>query len=251
MSKKTLLYALGSWEDSILLAIIRDSIYDKEGIIKKTKLSEKEFYIAIKNLQQDGHVDILSNGTYWVKQPSYRQFVSTSPKLIGVKQKKDPIVNWIRQWRKLKQIKFSLRPKHFFLQGRYLDDFSTDLICHANHEVVVVNPFVHRCNLSNSLVDATSHDANVMVITRPIVETSRYRDDGLAYHDQLKSKGIQFHYHPNVHAKIIIVDQKIAIISSMNFNVTSSGGTSWEAGLVTMNASIVKNILQDVSDLLV
>lgn len=227
----------------------RARVYDKEGIINKTKLSEKEFYIATKNLQQDGHVDILSNGTYWVKQPSYLQFVSSSPKRTGFTPKKDPLVHWIQQWRKVKQIKFSLKPKHFFLQGGYLDEFSTDLIRFAKNDVIVVNPFVHRCNLSNSLVEAKEHNVNVMVVTRPIGR-SFDKDDQTKYHEHLQNKGVQLRYHSTVHAKIIIVDQQIAVISSMNFNPSSSGGKSWEAGVVTMNAQIVKSVLQDVRNLI-
>ena len=52
--------------------------------------------------------------------------------------------------------------------------------------------------------------------------------------------GIVLRYDNQIHSKIMVVDNKIAIISSMNFYSGSSGGASKEAGMVSMDEKVVK-----------
>ena len=47
-----------------------------------------------------------------------------------------------------------MESKHFFLEGRHLDDISKELVSHAESEVLAVNPFVENCDLSNTLRQA-------------------------------------------------------------------------------------------------
>ena len=57
-------------------------------------------------------------------------------------------------------------------------------------------------------------------------------------------------YDAKVHAKLIVVDRAIAIISSMNFYADSSAGVSWEAGLVSADSNIVKTIVNSFLNML-
>jgi len=68
--------------------------------------------------------------------------------------KKEDLVRWIDKWREFKGLDFSMEHKHFFLEGRHLDDISKELVSHAESEVLVVNPFVENCDLSNTLRQA-------------------------------------------------------------------------------------------------
>ena len=54
----------------------------------------------------------------------------------------------------------------------------------------------------------------------------------------------------NVHAKLLVVDEQIAVISSMNYYSWSSGGSSWEAGLISIDRDIVNSVHKTINRLL-
>jgi phosphatidylserine/phosphatidylglycerophosphate/cardiolipin synthase-like enzyme len=70
------------------------------------------------------------------------------------------------------------------------------------------------------------------------------------YHDILTQEGIMIKYNSKVHAKIITVDRFAAIVSSMNFKSHSSGGGSWEAGLISIDQLVVESIAQSILNLI-
>ena len=94
------------------------------------------------------------------------------------------------------------------------------------------------------------HNAKVIVVTRHFREDDLYLDEKQAYHEYLQKEGVQFHYNRRIHAKLIVVDKRIAVISSMNFIVQSSGGSSWEAGMISIDDAIVKSVTNTVYELL-
>ena len=51
---------------------------------------------------------------------------------------------------------------------------------------------------------------------------------------------IHLRYDNQIHSKIIVVDNSIAVVSSMNFYSGSSGGASKEAGMVSMDKQVVE-----------
>lgn len=154
------------------------------------------------------------------------------------------LVSWINQWKEVKKLDFSLEHEHFFLEGRHLDDFSKELISHAKSEVLIVNPFIQDCDLSNTLIDVKKQGINVQIITRP--PRDRYPNKfkkKREYHSKLKMEGISLVYNEKVHAKLIVVDNAVAIISSMNFYPDSSAGASWEVGLISIDKKVVDSIV--------
>ena len=56
-------------------------------------------------------------------------------------------------------------------------------------------------------------------------------------------------YHNDLHAKLIIIDDLVAVVSSMNFMQRAAAGITWEAGIVTMNKEIVDSIKTSLADL--
>ncbi|MBA7554702.1 hypothetical protein ES705_47333 [subsurface metagenome] len=62
----------------------------------------------------------------------------------------------------------------------------------------------------------------------------------------MKSLGIDVFYNKKVHAKIIAVDRTIALSSSMNFFSDSSAGKSWEAGLITIEPTVVEEVVNSI-----
>ena len=201
--------------------------------------------------------------TYRVKSEIYHNYRSYSkrkqfapqphvqkkePKIAKIEE--DDIGKWVAKWRDFKNLSFSLDVRHFFLEGTYLDDLSKDLIRQAKSEVLLVNPYIQQCHLSNTLLDAITNKAKVIVVTRPILKTNSYHAETQTYHNDLEKKGVQFNYDRHIHAKLLVVDQRIAVISSMNFIVFSTGGSSWEAGMISIDKKIVNSVTKSIYGLL-
>jgi len=137
----------------------------------------------------------------------------------------------------IKPLLESNNPESKFLESKDLSSLSKEIIRNAKHEVIVMNPFVKQCPLSETLKDARKNNAQVTIIMR----SSKYEIEQL-YYETLKTVGIKILYDDTVHAKMIVVDQKIAIVSSMNFFHKSSEGGSYEAGYYTKDDNEIEKI---------
>ena len=254
----------GSWKGRVVKAIAVDGAKTWSEIRDITGLYEKSLNTALAELYELGILDKTVDGIYsvspeieqeyqkilrepehpeaGVKAPSYAKFSEE-------KQKEQ--VSYIKKWRELKGLTFPMKSNHFFLEGRYLDELSKELICKAQSEVLVVNPFIDSCDLSNTLREAHKNDVVVNLITRPPkTEKSSFEKDKEEYHKVLRAEGIKMTYNKAVHAKLIVVDRVIAVSSSMNFYSGSSGGASWEAGLVSMEKTVVESVVDSILSLL-
>ena len=255
----------GSWKGRVIEAIVVYNIRGWNGLLDHTELTSESLNKTLSELYTLGILLRKDDGTYWVEEEIYRHYRSYFEnrqlplELLVPKQESgaqqvvpedDDIAKWVAKWRNFKNLTFSLDARHFFLEGKYIDDLSKDLIRQANREVLLVNPYVEQCHLSNTLLDAIANDAKVIVVTRSIHEKDTYLKEKQAYHDYLRKEGIQFHYDRHIHAKLLVVDQRIAVISSMNFIVTSTGGSSWEAGMISIDETIVKSITNTIHQLL-
>lgn len=168
--------------------------------------------------------------------------------------KDDNLSTFVVKWRTFKNLSFSLDARHFFLEGDYLDDLSKDLIRRGRKEVLLVNPFVDQCHVSLTLIEAAANKAKVIVITR---DPSDNKYDSLEaikekkdFHELLKKEGVTINYNRRVHAKLLVVDEQIAVISSMNFYSYSAGGSAWEAGMISIDDSIVTSVHKTIHQLL-
>jgi hypothetical protein len=68
-------------------------------------------------------------------------------------------------------------------------------------------------------------------------------------HQWLKETGMTLLYHKDIHAKIVLVDDLVAVASSMNFIKNATAGTSWEAGMVSVDRDTVDSIKASITDL--
>jgi hypothetical protein len=183
---------------------------------------------------------------YRVSHKLYKDYYDQIQSILQASRKNE-LMQWINQWKKVRQLDFSLERGHFFLEGRHLDDFSKELISNAKSEVLIINPFIQDCDLSNTLRDVRRHGARVQIITRPPRDRNpEYLKSKQDYHSRLHREGISIVYNKKVHAKLVIVDRTIAIVSSMNFYPDSSAGASWEAGLISTDKEIVDLIVDSV-----
>lgn len=94
------------------------------------------------------------------------------------------------------------------------------------------------------LVKAKRMGKTVVIVTRHPFKPSIER-----LHEWLTNAGIRLLYHKNLHAKIIIIDDSLSIVSSMNFQYNATAGISWEAGIVTINKDTVDSIKVSITDL--
>jgi phosphatidylserine/phosphatidylglycerophosphate/cardiolipin synthase-like enzyme len=96
--------------------------------------------------------------------------------------------------------------------------------------------------------EAKKSGINVQIITRP--PQDKYADrlqKKQDFHNRLKEDDISIIYQKKVHAKIIVVDRAVAIVSSMNFYPDSSAGVSWEAGLISTDSEVVESMVKSIA----
>lgn len=215
----------------------------EENILKKTL----DGLIAGKQVYSIGNDD-KSQVQYQVCDDLRPKFLAHYSNLIKADQERKKLMNefpeWVEQWTKAKNLDIKEDFDHCFLERRHLDDFSKELISHASSEVLVANPFIEECDLSNTLQEAKKKGTEVQIVTRPPEDKyPNQLEKKRLYLQKLQSRGIKIFYNPKVHAKLIIVDRAVAIASSMNFYPESSAGETWEAGLVTWKKPIVKSII--------
>ena len=241
------LWSLRSWQGLVLQAIIKseESLTWRE-LQYATHLEERELNKAIADLRSKEDIFKIqaegeTQGRYKISEVSYRVYSKQfclQPELF----------NWIDQWKNLRRLDFSIENGHFFLERRHLNDFSQELIAHAKSSVLISNPFIQICDLTNTLIETKKNGIKVEVITRSPRDNTKYAEGKRECHSTLTREGIHVFYDDKVHAKIIVVDDKIAIVSSLNFFAYSSAGASWEAGLVTIDKEVIKSITRSVSE---
>jgi phosphatidylserine/phosphatidylglycerophosphate/cardiolipin synthase-like enzyme len=252
----------GSWKGRVISAIVLHDVHDWRGIQHFSELSSD---ILRKVLKEMFDLEILKKpyvDTYWLTDDIYDEYRNYYDLVLPLEKEVIPeptqpryedtdVIKWISEWGNFKNLDLSIENRHFFLQGRFLDDFSKDLISQAQNEVVVINPFVDCCHLSNALSEISKHEVTVKLVTRDPEKNplERFLEEKKEYHTSLKNDGVDISYNNTIHAKIIIVDNKAAIISSMNFQSSSSGGRTWEAGVVSFDENVVKSILDSIKSI--
>jgi len=155
---------------------------------------------------------------------------------------------WTADWRKVKNLNFSMENKHFFLIGMDLDDFTKQLIRMAKQTILIANPFIESCYLTDALLESSQSSVKIKIVTRrpKLKETKKEQ-----CHSKLRKMKIQLRYDNQIHSKIMVVDNSITVVSSMNFYSGSSGGASKEAGIVSMDRQVVEsaaNYIQHLFD---
>lgn len=131
---------------------------------------------------------------------------------------------------------------HFYLSGRLLSEFSENLIEQARQEILVASPFVKRCNITESLLLMNKKGVGVRLLTRGI-GTEQFRKE--------LSRGVFITCEESIHAKLIVVDRRVGIVSSMNFYAGSSAGESWEAGIASIDRHLVNSIIRSIQEKIV
>jgi hypothetical protein len=179
-----------------------------------------------------------------IKTSEYRSQVESTD------NDKDSLVQWLIQWASARPINQPLAAKHFFIDGMRLEELARDAIAKAQDEILVTTPYLDNCFLVSALQEARNRRANVKIITRRPNSKDDKEYSKLECQGFLRKNGVCIHYDNTIHAKIIVIDQKIAIVSSMNIYSGSAGGGSLEAGIVTFENKVVESVMKYVATLL-
>jgi len=167
------------------------------------------------------------------------------PKVKIPERHQQELMPWIDGWTNLNNLKIDLENKHFYLGGRDLNFFSQEVIRKVRNEVLIANPFVSDCSLSETLREASKNEATATLIRRQLDKEKNKK-----YSEILHKEGVKIYFNEKGHSKIIIIYRTLAIISSMNFTIQSSGGQSWEVGIVTIDSSVVEKIINSILNLI-
>ena len=120
--------------------------------------------------------------------------------------------------------------------------FLRSIINHATSEIVIVSPFVGQVDNINKLMFLDKNIKRKLITRYP-------KQDKRSLFNDLEARGIDIiHPETNFHAKLQLFDNKIAIVSSYNFDIYSAS-KNWEAGLVTINPKVVAEIRESIIQL--
>jgi len=220
-------------------------------------LPEAEIVVNLRELVRDGDV-ICENETMFHLRPELmKEYYEYSEYLMTIDYDDDrldelqvpPIEHWnitlwTNSWLLMHQPDLTLEKAHFYLEGYLLDAYVKFLITKAKETIIVVIPFLDMITPTKLLIEATRKSRRVVLVTRPPDKTSTRN-----YHKELADSGITVMYNRNLHAKLLLFDDEIAIVSSMNLLVGATAGFSWEAGLITLDKKTVDRIKESITHL--
>ena len=260
------------WEGKVINALV---LHDNEPVsfntlMDETKLAPKGLLRALAPLLQtqiigkDGNRYRLINDQVANEWKNFLQTQvldkpSQQVPVQAIQQVKHPItevstknggdlVQWIAQWRAVKNLNFPLEHGHFFLEGEHLEEFSRELIGKAQSQILVTNPYVDSCYLTTALARAFERKIKTCIVARrPDPKKDKTK---IECQEKLKKTGMVIHYNNQIHAKIIVLDDKVAIVSSMNLYSGSSGGATIEAGMVSIDEKVVETVANYILRLL-
>jgi len=180
-------------------------------------------------------------------------FINVISKQVAIQEQQvkeeNMLSQWVSQWLSEKHLNISLESKHFFLVGMELEEFARDAIGKAKDEVLTTSPYLDSCHLTTTLQRAVERRVKVKVIAR---RPSTSKSDAAKAECQanLRKAGVVIHYNNQIHSKIIIIDRKIAIISSMNLYSGSTGGATFEAGIISFEKNVIAAAAKEILQLL-
>jgi hypothetical protein len=223
----------GTWGGRVARAIVLHDTYTKEAIQKTTNLKDEEFFQAIKALSDDNLLEEKGNGAFWVTKELYGKCKSYYEIL------QQNLTSWVEEWRKKEGLYsgFGINLTHFYLSGRLLPQFSERLITKAREEILIASPYVKRCDICDSLKVMSKKGVDIKLLTREI-QFAQFKKE--------LTKSISISYDESIHSKLIVVDRRVAIVSSMNFYAGSTAGQCWEAGIVSLERDVVRPIYQSI-----
>jgi hypothetical protein len=223
---------------------------------KEHSYSTKLFNMALCRKHQDIQKQIRSKAETEQKTNSKEPEVKTTSNIESKKpeipiqkaniseKSEDTLIQWLIQWANDKKV--DLESKQFFL-GSKLGRLAEDIIGKAQEEILLTSPYVEKSSLGEALQEARGRRVTIKLVARRPEKKDLSKVD---FQTNLKNTGIVIHYINSIHSKIIVIDRKVAIISSMNLTSNSFAGGSDEAGIVSIERKVVDSATKFITDFL-
>jgi len=252
----------GSWKGRVIKAIAVDGARTWDEIRNRTGLSHKSMKRVFAELYSEEVLRKIESDdptTYRVTPEIYHGYrdyfdqIGEDTKLEAVEiapENQRSLASAIGEWRDWRRLSFSMKKDHFFLTGADLLELTNELVKRASREVLVVNPFVEPCTPSDVLREAAAEKKIAFVLRPPEDPVEKYRKKKEGYIQSLRDAGIKVVSNKRVHAKVIVLDRAVAIVSSMNLDKSSTSGSSWETGLITKDDAVVEDIVNSILQLI-
>lgn len=221
-------------EGRIIQSIVLGHLSEKQKIAEDSKIVEKLFNKSYGELLSRRFIEEKKDGKILVKRQLYCQCMS-----YFLDQQK-MLVNWAQEWKKQQRIDPIGRSNasQFYLVGKSIFDFCSVLIQQAKRSILVVDPCFKKGSIHDSLLEMTEKGVNVCVMTS-VIEPEQVKVE-------LVTQGVKICEDKSIHAKLIVVDDRIALLSSTSFLSGTSKEASWDAGIVTMDKDTVMAISRSI-----
>ncbi len=236
---------LDSYKGRIIKAIAIDGARTWGDLQELTGFNPKTINGVLSELFSIDAIYKTNNGEYRVAKDlyhDYRNYFVDNRKgegatVLKIKQEdQKSIVREFQGWLDLKKI--AIADNHVFLEGGRLKDLTNHLLENVRAELLITNPFVDKTDILNDMKGLGQKGIKIKILTRP-PETKEKKE----VIENLDAYGIEVFTNPQIHAKIMVFDRGVAIVSSMNLYAYSIGGGSWEAGIATSSEDVVSEIL--------
>ena len=266
------------WETpkgKIIEAIAIDWCFLFQEVKDATNMETTELYNLIGELMEENLIYVY-DGQYRVDKDLYHEYWNyavhftdlpekihkESMEIMGIPVEEQVtlgIIDWVNTWVNLQKnydIDVTVNNNHFYLDGSLLPAFIHDLVRRASSSITYVSPWIEEIGVTKNLMTASSHGKKVIIVTREPDWSSRSdwgkRQAGMyeKCHTNLSKFGAIICYKNEIHGKVLLVDDLIAVVSSFNLLKNPASGLSWEAGVVTYEPNVVKSINESISRLI-
>lgn len=269
----------GTPKGQIIRAIAEKRALQYDELLSETGLEPSQLDTAIEELMEDGVLDLKDWDQHWVDNDlwhEYRAYLGDerSKEIVEERRRKERefstiVKNLVRaraerqtepeghlrerisEWIKYERVNHGDDTSHLYLKGEHLDSLLTGLIPYCSEEVLIVNPYVEKCTLSNLLVDAAKSGLDVKLISQSPVKDyeGKRKEAKIRFHETMREAGVKLYYNASVHAKMFLLDKEVLAIGSMNLYSDSTAGKLWEAGMFTVDKVSIKSALDSFHQL--
>jgi phosphatidylserine/phosphatidylglycerophosphate/cardiolipin synthase-like enzyme len=238
----------GTEKGKVLQAIILHNIDTWVELQSHTSLPAKSLNQILRTFYATNTI-LKQNKQYLVKTNIQNQYLEYHNFISSSSVEKEEISaqseEWVSRWFQHEGLNPKSECSHFYLSSERLLNFSQELIKNSRRTLYVVNPFLEDINMIKNIQGMPDNGVDVHFITRKTKETQHW----YVCKNLLKA-GVHVYRIYGVHAKILLADDKVAIISSMNMTASSTAGKSWEAGMATFDPYMIGNIRVDIKNLI-
>ena len=263
----------GTPKGQVIRAIAEKRALQYDELLSETGLEPSQLDTAIEELMDDGVLDLKDWDQHWVDNDLWheyraylgderskeiveeRRMIALEFDMLGRKLAREHAEGHLRErigeWIKFNKVEHGPTTTHLYLTGKQLDSLLEALIPYSSSEILVVNPYVEKCTLSNLLGDASNSGLDVKLITQSPAKDyeGKRKEAKIRFHETMKQSGIKLYYNESIHAKMFLLDKEVLALGSMNLYSDSTAGKLWESGMFTVDRVSIKSAMESFNQL--